>query len=285
MQGRKGQVNGGQNVFTPEKTARLIEHIGEESLIQVLDEMLCEVVSFDFSTIFAYPFGRRPLFLHDGYQHYASAQALDAYLGGTYLLDPFYTACTHGHTSGLWRMAELAPDDFFSSDFFNSAEVHPCVSMEPGALVEEIGFIVPLRGGSSAVYSLMRMRGHAAFSDAEMERLRATEPVVRQTLRSHFRSLEDFPVPRKTLMEAAFERFCESSLTHQQRRIVQLILRGHSSTSIAEILELSEGTVKIHRKNIYRRLNISSQTELFNLFIQDMNRRPMVVQRAASARL
>ncbi|OYW32834.1 MAG: hypothetical protein B7Z41_07175 [Rhizobiales bacterium 12-66-7] len=131
LQGRKGQVNGGQNVFTPEKTARLIEHIGEESLIQVLDEMLCEVVSFDFSTIFAYPFGRRPLFLHDGYQHYASAQALYAYLGGTYLLDPFYTACTHGHTSGLWRMAELAPDDPHLTDGAGrgpgAAHAHPFV--------------------------------------------------------------------------------------------------------------------------------------------------------------
>ncbi|OZA00947.1 MAG: helix-turn-helix transcriptional regulator [Rhizobiales bacterium 17-65-6] len=246
--------------------------------------MLNDVVSFDFSTIFAYPFGRRPIFLHDGYQHHASPQALDAYLGGTYLLDPFYTACVHGHAPGLWRMAELAPDDFFASDFFNSAEVHPCVSMEPGALVEEIGFIVPLRGGSSAVYSLMRMKGHEPFRDEDLAALRATEPVVRQTLRSHFRSLEEFPLPRQTLMEAAFERFCESSLTHQQRRIVQLILRGHSSTSIAEILELSEGTVKIHRKNIYRRLNISSQTELFNLFIQDMNRQPAMLPRAAAAR-
>ncbi|HAT43389.1 MAG TPA: hypothetical protein DCS87_16900, partial [Rheinheimera sp.] len=35
----------------------------------------------------------------------------------------------------------------------------------------------------------------------------------------------------------------------------------------AEKLQTSEGTVKIHRKNIYRKLDIGSQAELFSLFI------------------
>jgi DNA-binding CsgD family transcriptional regulator len=48
---------------------------------------------------------------------------------------------------------------------------------------------------------------------------------------------------------------------------VQLILRGHSNHSISLRLGITEGTAKIHRKAIYDRLDISSQSELFSMFI------------------
>lgn len=69
-------------------------------------------------------------------------------------------------------------------------------------------------------------------------------------------------------METAFASFCEDRLTYQQRRIVQLILRGNSNYAIGQILSVTEGTVKLHRQNIYKRLNISSQRELFAMFVE-----------------
>lgn len=60
----------------------------------------------------------------------------------------------------------------------------------------------------------------------------------------------------------------ELSLTKREKEIVGLILDGMSSVSIAEKCFVSEGTVKNHRKNIYRKLNIKSQAELFRNFIQ-----------------
>ena len=38
--------------------------------------------------------------------------------------------------------------------------------------------------------------------------------------------------------------------------------------STGEVLGITPGTVKIHRKNIYAKLGISSQAELFNRFIR-----------------
>lgn len=49
--------------------------------------------------------------------------------------------------------------------------------------------------------------------------------------------------------------------------ITSLILRGHSSAAIADALNIAEGAVKIHRKNIHQKLRISSQAELFSLFL------------------
>ncbi len=45
------------------------------------------------------------------------------------------------------------------------------------------------------------------------------------------------------------------------------MLRGHSSESISRRFGIYTGTVKIHRKNIYAKLGISSQSELFSRFI------------------
>ncbi len=263
--------------------ADLIGRIGTETLFSGMDATLRRIAPFDLSVIFGFPYDNRPMLLHDGYGSHATPTALQAYLGGAYLLDPFYTACVEGRAPGLWRMRELAPDQFFASDFYSASEVHPCVSLEPGSLVEEIGFLVPLPAGFTAAYSLMRMRGCRPFDGAEMRALRAVEPVVRETLRSHWRVLEPAPSPRDAgtantserldgMMEAAFETFCDDRLTYQQRRVVQLILRGHSNVSIGQQIGVAEGTVKIHRKNVYRRLGISSQSELFGLFVHDLLR-------------
>ena len=56
-------------------------------------------------------------------------------------------------------------------------------------------------------------------------------------------------------------------LTRREREVVRLVLRGHSSNSIGRQFKITTGTVKIHRKNIYAKLGISSQSELFSHFI------------------
>ncbi|RTF06923.1 response regulator transcription factor, partial [Serratia marcescens] len=62
-------------------------------------------------------------------------------------------------------------------------------------------------------------------------------------------------------------------LTPREREIVDLILAGCSSQQIADRLFISLGTVKNHRKNIYGKLNIGSQAELFSLLLTVPQRR------------
>jgi DNA-binding NarL/FixJ family response regulator len=51
-------------------------------------------------------------------------------------------------------------------------------------------------------------------------------------------------------------------LSDREIEIVRLIIKGKSSGEIAEILFISEETVKTHRKNIFKKLNIHHVTEL-----------------------
>ncbi len=55
----------------------------------------------------------------------------------------------------------------------------------------------------------------------------------------------------------AYARFGGALLSRREREIAQLLLRGHSSLSIAAQLGISGTTVKTHRKNLYGKLGIA----------------------------
>ena len=57
-------------------------------------------------------------------------------------------------------------------------------------------------------------------------------------------------------------------LTEREITICLLILKGYSSNDIAETLQITLGTVKNHRKSIYRKLEITSERELFVMLIE-----------------
>ena len=50
--------------------------------------------------------------------------------------------------------------------------------------------------------------------------------------------------------------------------MVQLILKGHSNKSIAQLLGISLDTVKVFNQRFHAKLEVSSQAELFSLFLE-----------------
>ncbi len=53
-------------------------------------------------------------------------------------------------------------------------------------------------------------------------------------------------------------------------RRINLVLHGHSTKTVAEKLSISMETVKLHRKHAYAKLEVSSQAELFYLFLDSL---------------
>ena len=66
---------------------------------------------------------------------------------------------------------------------------------------------------------------------------------------------------------ASFDNFGRSQLTDRECDIAHLILKGHSSRSAALKLNISAETIKAHRRNIYKKLDLQSQAGLFSLFL------------------
>jgi hypothetical protein len=92
------------------------------------------------------------------------------YLVGPYLLDPFYRN-TIERKVGVWRMRELAPDRFFSREYFRS-----CYAKT--GLAEEVGFFTSLDNGTTLVVSLMRREAVGPFTAAEFSQLRKIHGLV-----------------------------------------------------------------------------------------------------------
>ena len=63
-------------------------------------------------------------------------------------------------------------------------------------------------------------------------------------------------------------------LTPRETEIVSYVLRGHPSTAIAEKMSVSVGTIRNHRSRLYLKLDITTERELFCLFMDmSLNKR------------
>jgi DNA-binding CsgD family transcriptional regulator len=72
------------------------------------------------------------------------------------------------------------------------------------------------------------------------------------------------PVPRASDLASMLG----ADLTRRERDIVALILQGYPSSEIARKLKIGRGTVKNHRRRLYYKLDITSEREVFLLFMR-----------------
>lgn len=225
-------------------------------------------VGFDHCVIFGYRGAARPPLLFETFSPAESHVFVALYQEGPYLLDPFHHAAVE-RKEGFWRMRELAPDRFYASEYYRSY-------YSQTKLAEEVGFFVPLPGKDAVVLSLMRLRASGPFGTADARLLRDMAPAVISLVRLRWPNLPaDAPAasPRGEAVAIAseFDRahiWKSLSLTSREKQVVDLVLQGHSTESIARALRIVPGTVKVHRRNIYRKLKIKSQAGLFARFVE-----------------
>jgi DNA-binding NarL/FixJ family response regulator len=121
-------------------------------------------------------------------------------------------------------------------------------------------------------------RTEKRFTRMELNQLRLIEPVVCTAMKKIWdsrdsessRDVNDHGMHRR--LTTCFENFGEKTLTTREREITQLLLRGHSSKSIARELGIAPGTVMVHKRNLFAKLGITSQYELFSRFIDSLSR-------------
>ncbi len=241
---------------------------------------LRRLVHFDLAAIFVYRGRSRPLAIYDDFESAGHKKGITAYVQNTYVLNPFYQAYLKGIGPGVYRIRDLAPDAYFESEYYRSHRVSPLPTEEIGFLtenwpagMEEVEIVVVLQGKTVAEICLLRRIRGQGFSGRELRRFTAVEPVIGALLQKHwaaFGTAGSGASPPDSSMDDAFANFGRSVLTERECDVAQLILRGHSSESIAYNLGISVGTVKTHRKNAYAKLNISSQSELLSLFLRSL---------------
>ena len=97
--------------------------------------------------------------------------------------------------------------------------------------------------------------------------LKDTEPdllleKLKQAMQGHrviSESVEDYLYELK---DATDEKDWIDNLTPRELQILQLVAQGMSNRTISEELHISEGTVKVHVKNLLRKASAKSRTEM-----------------------
>jgi DNA-binding CsgD family transcriptional regulator len=250
--------------------ARLVDpgELGDRETGNVFVEMMRSLIAFDYSVIFAYRGAERPIDLFSTFGAADYEIFVRMYQDGPYLLDPFYSAASLPKP-GVWRMRALAPDRFFASEYYRSYYVQT-------GLAEEVGYFVPAGEGITVVLSLMRREGSGTFRDPEYALMRKAEPLVAAMVRQAWSRLGSrFDHSNRSRKhdcgpEAEARSRISDRLTLREAAIIELVLQGHSSESIGLRLGVATGTVKVHRRNIYRKLGISSQAQLMSLYLGRM---------------
>lgn len=244
---------------------------------RVVFQAISRLVQIDFTVAFAYRGRVRPLILGCTVEELHRRRImLDDYVSGPYLLDPFFHAALSGTNSGCHPLISFAPDHFRQSEYYQK-------HYDRTQIGEEIGFFFELPDHVTGVLSVLRWRQHSSISRPEFSILQAIEPSLRAILIKRWSdATKRMDKPRRTEDERGalgneffndFKSFGGSQLSLREHQIVSLILQGHSTESIARQLDLSPGTVKVHRRNVYRKLGISSQAELFAAFLESMRER------------
>lgn len=246
-----------------EDAGRIVDRIGTPEFPRALAQGLRKVADYDFTVIFGYVGSACPLDLYDDFPPERRRMHVAEYQEGPYLLDPFFLASHELSEPGLWRLREIAPDRFYQGEYYRNYYAQT-------GLAEEIGYLI--RANSEVVLVVSLMRKEKRFSNAELRALKRIWPIVDAACRRNWKDLTLADSRSQQGMgervEDAFRSIGEGILTPRECQVVELTLRGHSAEAIGNLLEIASGTVRIHRRNIYSKLRISSQGELFSLFIK-----------------
>jgi DNA-binding CsgD family transcriptional regulator len=257
-----------------DRAGRLIDAIGRADFPRVLRQSINALAPIDSFIVLAYHPRRAPVILHDELRREERDVFFEHYLTGAYLLSPFYQACMSGTEPRFHLISEIVPDGFFESEFCK-------VYYAPAGIVDEGGYILPHGCGGALVVSVGRVLIENPFAAEEAAVLQDFLPVLTAAVRRHWppgtppNHVEDIAQPTiREHLQAAFESFGTSLLTGRERDVALLMLRGHSSKSAARLLDISPDTERVHRRNIYEKLSISSQAELCSLFFEALAEEP-----------
>jgi DNA-binding CsgD family transcriptional regulator len=194
----------------------------------------------------------------------AFAQLETSYLAGAYLLDPIHELHLTAVPAGAYRLSDVAPDAFHRSRYFEEY-------FRTTTILDEVAFIAYPRPGVTVAISLGRdATSGVPFSSKDVEACRRLSPIIVALVQRHWAELPASAGERPDIAARMGQELRQRrgiALTPRQAEVALLILRGHSSMSIALRLGLSQQTIKVFRRQLYRRCGISCQAELFSLLL------------------
>lgn len=249
--------------------SRAIAALGTDAFFPTLIAAIQGQVTIDYPQVWLYHRDLPPRVLYHEIPAAAINAQIDQYLEGPFREDPFYQTSMDRPRSRIYRLSRITAGKLHSSSYYRDY-------YSDTGTVDEAIYLSKLRSGNVINISMMRLPRHGEFSEEEYERLYLLADPVAELLKSHSEH-DDFAVTHLIQpgidhqIDLAFHTFGASLLSPREKDVLELMLRGYGTDVSGQRLGIALETVRRHRKSIYRKLDVSSQTDLFSLFINSMS--------------
>jgi DNA-binding CsgD family transcriptional regulator len=235
--------------------AQMIDAIGEPGFAAAATGALCRYAGFDLSAVILHRSRTQPAVIYDNFEA-PDRLGIENYVRATHRINPMLARAPAGQVVRARDFTRPVP----SADAWGSLLIRtPDEELGYRTIgwprqLEEVGLYFAGLGGLVEL-GLYRARGNAGASPWTLRSLHGLlAPIAAAFERHHV--LNARLVPRKPALDR---------LSPREGEIARLLLDGCSTEAIALRLALSRHTVKDHRKQIFRKLGISSLAELFAL--------------------
>lgn len=241
---------------------QLAERLDQPDFWRALAEVLGDHLALGSWVALMFSDERPRIFAESRYEGGGPDPLFNDYVQGLYLLDPFYLANRERPASGLFRLGEVAPECFRETEYYRLYFTHNVVE-------DEVKYNVCLDGGRSLCLSL---GSRSRFEPQQIALLEMIRPWVCALMRQRlfFEGGTSEPTVRPGAgwqgnLEQMMERL-GTPLTGRELDVIRLVLSGCSNKEVAAKLDISAETVKVHRRHVYAKLKVKSQSELFKIF-------------------
>ncbi|WP_394173424.1 helix-turn-helix transcriptional regulator [Thalassotalea litorea] len=190
------------------------------------------------------------------------------YENGAYLLDPFYRRGLEDKLEGAFTLKDVAPEGFEHSEYYS-------VFYKNSGFENELCLILQLQSDFFLSLSIVKHEKGEVFDPRDIQTINLIFPLLKSVFDRYVSNyIQEVDTSFENHLDNALETFGSSMLTPKECDILHYVLRGYANKYIAEKMDNSAETIKHHRKNIYLKLDVSSQSELFYLFIAALKALP-----------
>ena len=198
----------------------------------------------------------------------------DRYEDGPYLLDPFYSAFLKREPEGCYLKRKISPKDL--------SKIAPYMQYD-GELfgpMDELGVVIDIDTETRSFVCIARAKSpgnRPVYSERHIALLQSLTPIIQAiTMAIWVEEINFSPeiisrrAEKHSHIESFFNTFTRDRLTWRETEVAKLMIKGFSAREISTLLNIAYGTARNHMKKVYPKLEVSSQSELCGLFIEEL---------------
>ena len=264
-------------IFT-KHISNTINAIGKEKLTHLLVKLIEFRIKIDAAIMIVYRPKDKPILLSSNFKEKRAQLGLRNYINDTFVLNPAYLSFKKGKTRGIKQITQLLGPNCIKITDFEEYKIKEARDEDLGYLtegwperLEEVSILIDLPNKEMGEIAIFKKK-ISGFSESELNTLKILEPLLLSIFKNHWSVTRQQKINENTTktQKQRYEHFGRGILSPREREVAKLILEGHSGNSIATNLNIALTTVKSHRKNMYKKLGIGSQQELFSRYIDSL---------------